>query len=158
MSGGRAGRGERHAGRPSMSSWERWIKRYVWDDKRTPYLTSPDRMTRHQADYEIFAYCVFLCCLFIIVAVASAGSPLIAVYAFSVVCIAMVLGVTKHVAAAGYCATTPFAAAAYLAFGGFPGDLGIVDHGVLIVVILLWARYGLRVISVARAYEGMADS
>ncbi len=141
-----------------MSSWERWIKRYVWDDKRTPYLTTPGRMTKRQADYEIFAYCVFLCCLFLIVALASAASPLIAIYAFSVVCIALVLGVTKHVAAAGYCATTPLAAAGYLAFGGFPGDLGVVDHGVLIAIILLWARYGFRVISIARVYEGMSDA
>ncbi len=141
-----------------MTSWERWIKRYVWDDERTPYLVAPERMTKRQADYEIFAYAVFLCCLFTIVSMAIASSPPMAVYCFSVVCAAIVLGFIKHVAAAAYAATTPIAAALYLALGGFPDQLSTLDHVVLIAVILLWACYGFRVINIARAYDRMLDS
>jgi hypothetical protein len=37
-------------------NWEKLFKRYIWDDDRTPYLVPASRMTRKQADYEIFAY------------------------------------------------------------------------------------------------------
>lgn len=141
-----------------MTNWERWIKRYVWDDERTPYLVAPERMTKRQADYEVFAYAVFICCLFTIVSMAVAPSPMMAMYSFSVVSAAIVLGFTKHIATATYTATTPIAAALYLALDGFPDQLGMLDHVVLITIILLWAGYSFRIISIARAYDRMLDS
>ena len=141
-----------------MSSWEQWIKRYVWDDERTPYLVSPERMTRRQADYEIFAYAVFLGCLFFIASLASASSSPATFYTLSVLAAAVILGFTKHATAAAYCATAPVAAALYLALGGFPGDLGTLDYVVIITLIILWAVYGFRVISIAKAYEQLPHS
>ena len=141
-----------------MSGWERWIKRYVWDDERTPYLVSPERMTQSQARYEIFAYTVFLSCLFFIAALASATSPPATFYALSVLAAAIILGFTKHSAAAAYCATAPVAAALLLAFGGFQHDLGTVDTIFIIMVIILWAGYGFRIISIAKAYEEKESS
>lgn len=141
-----------------MTNWERWIKRYVWDDERTPYLVAPERLTKRQAGYEVFAYAVFLCCLFTVVSLAVTSSPPMAMYSFSVVSAAIALGFTKHRAAATYAATTPIAAALYLALGGFPDQLGMIDHVVLIAIILLWAGYSFRIISIARAYDRMLDS
>ncbi|MGI9498496.1 MAG: hypothetical protein ACR2P3_00530 [Geminicoccaceae bacterium] len=141
-----------------MSNWERWIKRYVWDDERTPYLVSPERMTRRQADYEIFAYSVFLSCLFFIASLASASSPMATFYTLSILACAVILGFTKHARAAAYCATAPVAAALYLALGGFPAGLGKLDYAVIITLIMLWAAYGFRVIGIANAYEDMRDS
>jgi hypothetical protein len=141
-----------------MSSWERWIKRYVWDDERTPYLVSPERMTRRQADYEIFAYSVFLTCLFFIASLASASSMPVAFYTLSMVAAAVALGFTKYASAAAYCATAPIAAAIYLALGGFPDQLGMLDHLVIITLIALWAIYGFRIISIARSYHDMPES
>ena len=141
-----------------MTNWERWIKRYVWDDERTPYLVSPERMTRRQADYEIFAYAVFLSFLFFILALASASSSPVTLYTLSVLAGAVILGFTKHASAAAYCATAPIAAALYLVLGGFPDRLGMLDYAVIITLIVLWAAYGFRVISIAKAYQQMPSA
>lgn len=134
-------------------SIERWIKRYVWDDERTPYLVPPAKLTRRQADHEIFACCVLLGFLFAVVALASAGRAAVALYAISMVVMAITLACTKHVYAAWYCATAPLAAALYLALGGLPDHLGTIDHVVIVALILLWARYALRVVAIAKLYE-----
>lgn len=140
-----------------MTNWERWIKRYVWDDERTPYLVSPGQMTQSQARYEIFAYAVFLSCLFFIASLASASSLPAMFYTLSVLAAAIILGFTKHSAAAAYCATAPIAAAFRLAVGGFQHGLGTVDAVFIILVIILWAAYGFRVISITKAYEDMKN-
>ena len=53
-------RRSRRLRRPTPVNWENLVKRYVWDDDRTPYLVPASRITRRQADYEIYAYTVFL--------------------------------------------------------------------------------------------------
>jgi hypothetical protein len=140
-------------------SWEKLIKRYLWDDDRTPYLVPASRMTRKQADHEIFAYTVFLGILFSVVclaALADAGtSDLIVLYAFSAIVGTAVLGVTKHLYAAWYCGALPLAFLLYLLVYGFPAGLAPIDHFVLIAFALIWLRYGFRVIGIARAYPDM---
>lgn len=135
-----------------MSSWERWIKRYVWDDERTPYLVAPERLTRNQASYEIFAYAVFLGFLFFLASLASASSPLVMLYTLSMVVAGVALALTKHASAATYAATAPVAAALHLAYGGFSDNLGTPDYILLTGLIILWAFYSFRIISVAKAY------
>lgn len=135
------------------SQWERWIKRYIWDDERTPYLVSPARMSESQARYEIFAYAVFLACLFFIAALASASSPPVAFYALSVVAAAVILGFTKHPSAAAYTATAPLAAALHLLFDGMKGDLGHLDLAVIAIMIVLWTIYSFRIINIARTFR-----
>ncbi|MGI9449246.1 MAG: hypothetical protein ACR2QH_01090, partial [Geminicoccaceae bacterium] len=141
-----------------MTNWETWIKRYIWDDERTPYLVAPERMTRRQAEYELFAYCVFLSCFFIVAALATASLPTATFYTLSIPVAAVLLGFTKHVSAAAYCATAPIAAALYLALGGFPDDLGTIDYVVIITLIILWAAYSFRIISIAKGYEQMPSA
>jgi hypothetical protein len=141
-----------------MTNWERWIKRYIWDDERTPYLVSPESMTQRQAGYEIFAYCVFLSCFSLIASLVVASSPPATFYTLSVLAAAVTLGFTKHASLAAYCATAPIAAAFHLALGGFPGALGTLDYVVIVVLIVLWAVYGFRIVSIAKAYEQMPKS
>jgi hypothetical protein len=142
-----------------MVSWEKLIKRYLWDDDRTPYLVPASRMTRKQADHEIFAYTVFLGILVSVVclaALANTGtSELIVLYAFSAIVSTVVLGVTKHLYAAWYCGALPLAFLLYLLVYGFPAGLAPIDHFVLIAFALIWLRYGFRVIGIARAYPDM---
>jgi hypothetical protein len=142
-------------------NWEKLIKRYIWDDDRTPYLVPASRMTRKQADHEIFAYTIFLgilCFMVCLAALAHAGtSELIVVYAFSAIVSAVVLGVTKHLYAAWYCGTIPLALLAFLLLYGFPAGLAPIDHFVLIVFALVWLRYAYRVVGIARAYPGMPE-
>jgi hypothetical protein len=142
-------------------NWEKLFKRYIWDDDRTPYLVPASRMTRVQADHEMFAYTVFLAilsCAACLAALAHPGTSEIAVlYAFSAIVGAVVLGVTKHPYAAWYCGAAPVALLLYLLLHGFPASLAPIDHLVLIVFALLWLRYAWRIIGIARAYPDMPE-
>ena len=142
-----------------MLDWEKLFKRYVWDDEKTPYLTSAGDLTRSQADNELHVYSVFLGILFGVVAVASTigtssygRSMEVAFYGFSVVCAAVVLAFTKHYLAAIYCAATPAAALAFLFFHGFSPTLVPLDHIVILAVLLLMLRYSFRVMAIVRRY------
>jgi hypothetical protein len=45
-----------------MMNLEKYFKKYLWDDERTPYLVPVARMTRRQADYELHASCSSASC------------------------------------------------------------------------------------------------
>jgi hypothetical protein len=146
-------------------SWESFIKRYIWDDERTPYLVPVGRITRRQADHEIYLYAVFLGVLFTVVTlVALAGalpqsrSAAVALYGFSVVCAALLFGVTKHLWAALWCSAVPLAALLYFLTHGLPPRLGTIDHVVLIAVALIFLRYSMRIVSLAKAYPGLPET
>ena len=142
--------------------WEKSFRKYVWDDQKTPYFTPVSRLTRHQADYEIHIYCLFVGILFAVgavVCITGAGyagrTPGSGIYAFSVVCAVILLGAGKHPYAALYCASAPFGVLLYLFIHGFHPNLGLIDHVLVFVVMALWARYSWRVIAISRAYADM---
>ena len=143
--------------------WEKLVKRYVWNDERTPYFTRVAKLSRRQAHYELFGYALFTGVLFGVLSVASLSSELphgdaagVSLYAFSVCCAAILLGATRHPWAALWCAGAPLAALAYFAFYGFHPGLGIPDKVVLVTVMLAWLLYARRVVAVARAWAGLA--
>ncbi len=43
-----------------MIIWEKYVKKYVWDDDKTPYFIPASKLMRDQADKEIFLYSFFL--------------------------------------------------------------------------------------------------
>jgi hypothetical protein len=139
--------------------WEKLVKRYVWHDERTPYFTRVARLTAVQARYELFAYCVFMAVLFGVLAVVAlserlphGAAAIVPLYAFSVLCAAVLLGATRNRAAAAYCAAAPLALLAYFAAWGFPAELSALDHAVLIAAPIAWFIYSLRVLAVIRAF------
>ena len=145
-----------------MLDWEKLFKRYVWDDEKTPYFTSPADLTRSQADNELYVYSLFLGILFGIVAVASTvgASPYgrslpMAFYGFSVVCAVVVLAFAKHHLAAAWCAATPAVALAFVLIEGFGPTLVPLDHIVILVALLLMLRYSFRVMAIVRRYPEM---
>lgn len=142
-------------------NWEKLFKRYIWDDERTPYFVPAARMTRKQADYEIFAYAIFLGSLFtvlcLVVLSPAARSEGALLYLFTVIVATIVLGMTKHLYAAYYTGAAPLVLMAYLLLYGFPADLAAIDHFVLIVFALVWLRYAFRVAGIAKAYPDMPD-
>jgi hypothetical protein len=138
--------------------WEKLVRRYVWDDTRTPYFTRAAKLSPVQARHELFAYSVFTAVLFGVLALAAlsprgphGGAAIVSIYAFSVLCAAVVLGATRHVAAALWCALSPLGALAYLALFGFHPNLGPADRIVLVAAVLAWLAYGARVVAIARA-------
>ena len=121
-------------------------------------------MTRRQADYELHAYAVFVGILFAMVtggALLSQDphikSEAVAIYAFTMVCATIIVGFTKAVYPAWYCAIAPLVALLYFFLYGFHPNLDAIDHAVLIGFGLVWLRYSLRVVAIARAYPGMPE-
>ncbi|MEM7025265.1 MAG: hypothetical protein AAF637_22155 [Pseudomonadota bacterium] len=142
-------------------NWEKLFKRYIWDDDRTPYFVPASKMTAKQADYEIFAYTVFLGSLFTILClVALAAEPrsdAALLYLFTAIVAAVVLGITKNLFAAWYCGAAPAVVLLYLVLYGFPASLAAIDHFVLIIFAVVWLRYGYRVVDIAKAYPDMPN-
>ncbi len=146
-------------------SWDKYLKKYVWDDAKTPYFVRVAKMNKVQAGNEIFVYALFLAVLFAVVSVASLSgdapqgrSPMVSIYALSVVCGAIFLGMTKSYYAACYCASAPLAALLYFFLEGFRPRHGMIDELVLLAVTLAIFRYSLRVIAIAKTYDRMPDA
>jgi len=142
--------------------WDKLFKRYVMDDVKTPYFVAAERLTRTQARHELFTYSLLVGVLFAVIGVASISTELphrgalgVPVYAVSLVCAAIVLGLTRHAWAAAWCATAPVAALLYFVLFGFHPNLGTGDKMLLIVIVVLWLRYSWRVLAIVRAYPEM---
>ncbi len=146
-------------------SWDKYLKKYVWDDAKTPYFVRVAKMNKVQANNEIFVYALFLAVLFGVVSVASLSgdapqgrSDAVSIYALSVVCGAIYLAMTKSFYAACYCASAPLAALLYFFLEGFRPGRGMIDELVLLAVTLAILRYSLRVITIAKTYDRMPDA
>lgn len=144
--------------------WEKQFKKYVWDDDKTPYFTPVDKLNRRQASNEIYVYTLFVGTLFCVVALLANTGALphgrsfaVALYAFSMVCAAIVLGFTKHYFAAWYCALAPVGALVYFYVFGFHPNSGAIDHVAILVIVALWLRYSWRVIGIGRHFEAMPE-
>jgi len=144
--------------------WESLIKKYIWDDDKTPYFVSVHALTKYQANHELFAYTLFIGIIFSTIAVFSLTenaphgvSRGMSLYAVTVASSALVFGVTKHVLAACYFALAPLATLAYFFFWGFPPNLATIDKAFLVAITLGLQVYSLRVVAIAKAYPTMPD-
>ena len=143
-------------------NWYGFIKKYVWDDTRTPYFVSVGKLSKTQAGYELFTFAVLLAMFFLVVGMAALfgrafhGQSLgLAFYAFTVTCGAITLAATRHYYAALYCSTAPPAALFYFLFYGFPPSLHRVDELLLLAITLILLRYTFRLVAIAKAYPDM---
>ena len=145
--------------------WPSLVRKYVWDEERTPYLVRSDRLTPAQARSELFVYAFLLAVLASLVAAMTAagqgrggtlGSPGVALYAVTILLAAVVLGTTGRPLAAGYCATAPVAVGVAALAGVLrPGMLG-GEAVVLAALSLLWLGYAARVTRIALGLRGRA--
>ena len=113
---------------------------------------------------ELTAYAVFLGILFAVVALSSLSyqspqgrSTGMSLYAFTVVCGAVLLGTLRSYQAALYCSTAPPAAFAYFFFFGFHPNLSGIDQIAIIAFIAVWVAYTVRVVKMARRYPEMPE-
>jgi len=143
---------------------DKFFRKYVWDDLRTPYRVPVSRLTRRQADYELLFYATLSGVLFGMISLAALSDRLphgsvagVSLFAFTQVCAALLLGMTRSAWAALYCATGPIGALLYFVLFGFQPSLGVADKMLLVAICVLWAIYGGRLVSVARAYPGLAQ-
>jgi len=142
--------------------WDRYLKRYVWDDDTTPYLVPVARLNRRQAGYELTAYAIFLGFLFGILAVITLSSQApggrsagMSLYSFTVVCAAVLLATNRSYYAALYCSSAAPASLIWIYVFAHHPNLNTLDHAVIVIFALLWMRYGFRVTAIARAFEDM---
>lgn len=145
--------------------WYDHVKSYVWDDRTTPYLVPAGKLSRPQADREFLTYTVFLALVFVpgtILALVQARhhhNPLYywaAAHAASIVWGAIYIAFTKHPLVTLYCVSAPIAALLGFATGSFNPNLSTVETLALCLFALLWFRYSLRVVAIARAYSGLS--
>lgn len=146
--------------------WPDLVRKYVWNEEKTPYLTPPGKLSPAQARNELFAYTWLLGTIFGVLTIVALGRRrpygdgvafAIAAYAFSVLCGALILGLTRRVAAARYCLTAPVALALIVAAGALGPYAGALGTLLLLVVMLAWLRYAVRVVAVAQALGRTED-
>lgn len=143
---------------------DKYFRKYIWDDQRTPYRVPVARLTRRQAEHELLFYATLSGVLFALIALAALSRHLphgdasvVSLFAFTQVCASLLLGMTRSAWAAVYCASAPLAALLYFGLYGFHPSLGALDKSLLVAAAVLWVAYGARLVSVARAYPGLAE-
>jgi hypothetical protein len=148
-----------------MLDWEHLFKRYIWDDRTTPYLVPVRKLNRQQADYEILAYSIFLGMLFGVVSVTAltdigpqGRSPNMALYAFTVACAAAAFGSTKSYPAALYLSASPLAGICYLLFFGLGSERHLFDTLLVGSLLLLLLSYSRRIVTLARIYPTIPEA
>lgn len=144
---------------------DKFFRKYVWDDERTPYLVSVARLTRRQIEYEVRFYVVFTGILFALVSVAALSHSLphgdargVSLFAFTQVCAALLLGASRSTWAALYCASAPLGVLLYFALFGFHSSLGTADKTLLVALAVVWVAYCGRLVALARAYAGLTKT
>lgn len=140
-------------------NWYGYIRKYVWDDQKTPYLVAVDRLNRTQARSELFTFSVLLAVFCMVIAIASllgqafqGQSVGVAVYTFTIFSAATVLGATRHSFAAIYCSTTAPVTLFYFFIYGFPPNLHLIDELLILALAIMLLRYSFRIIAIVKAY------
>lgn len=139
--------------------FQKFVRKYVWNDEKTPYTTKVGRLTKRQARSELFIISVLIAAFFFVIGMAAllgasivAGSLGVAVYAFAICSAALTLASTHHPAAAVLCATAPPVVLLFLLVEGFPPGLHLLDKILIAGVLLGLTVYMYRVLRIALVY------
>lgn len=145
-------------------SWPDFIRKYLWSDEKTPYLVPPAKLSRSQAESELFVFAVLMAAFCFVAGLAAllgadgvAGSAAVSAYSFALCSSAIALGATRHRFAALICATAPPVFLAYLLVFGLPHALHLADKALIGAAVVLLGLYTLRVVAIATAYPGLPD-
>ena len=143
-----------------MFKLQNFLRRYVWDDETTPYFTAVSKLSRSQADSELFFFAIMASVLFgvgtftSITGQAPYGvSNEAAIYCFTIVSAAVLVGTVKNVYAAMFTATAPIIVIVSLFLFGFPEKMALIDELLLLFVDLVALRYMWRVYTICRVYR-----
>jgi hypothetical protein len=142
-----------------MFKLQNFLKRYVWDDETTPYFTAVSKLSRSQADSELFFFAIMMSVLFGVATFTSISgqapygvSNYAAIYCFMIVSAAVLVGTVKTIYAAMFTASAPLVVLGAVFFFGFPENMALVDELVLLAFLLLVLRYIWRVVTICRVY------
>ena len=147
------------AERQNMFKLQNFLKRYVCDPETTPYFTAISKLSRSQADSELFFFAIMGAVLFgvgtftSITGQAPYGvSKVAAIYCFTIVSAVVLVGTVKTIYAAYYAGSAPLVVLGTVFFYGFPAKMVLVDELVLLAIVVCLARYMWRVITICRVY------
>ena len=147
-----------------MIAWEKYVRKYVWDDDKTPYFIAASKLKQDQANKELFLFCFFLAtpAALIVAAYANAlyeegvaGNLTVGLYSASILVCAAFLHIRKSVTAALYAISAPIVVLLHFAINGFPSRLHAVEQIGMIIIVLLWLRYTFRVVAIAKCHPGL---
>lgn len=147
-------------------SWEKYVKKYVWDSDSTPYLIPVRRLKQYQADKELFLYAFFIATPSAMLMAGVVGHVIadgvldnlaVGLYGLSMLCAAVALRLYKKVGLALYTVTAPIALLLHFAVNGFPERLHTFEQLLLVIVTLFWLRYSVRVVAIANAYDSLSS-
>jgi hypothetical protein len=145
-----------------MVIWEKYVRKYIWDDQSTPFLVKVKDLSQAQANKELFLFAIFLATPFSLLSAATGtmvvqnGQLIYAfatLYAVSIVMSAAITHQTKNRKTAIYCGTAPLALLAYFIIAGFPPKLHLLDQAIMITAILGFLRYTFRIVAIVSAYH-----
>jgi len=113
--------------RRPQASWEKYVKKYVWDDDSTPYFIPVRKLKRFQADKELLLYCAFIIIpagLLVAAFVSTAfngdySSLALGLYGLTILCSAGILHYSKSVNAAVFTISAPVLLLLHFAINGF---------------------------------------
>ena len=139
---------------------QNFLKRYVWDPETTPYFVSVSKLSRSQADNELFFFALMAAILFGMGTFTSATgqapygvSKIAAIYCFTIVSAVVLVGTVKTIYAAVYASSAPVAVLGAVFVYGFPPKMELVDELVLLAILLCCIRYMWRIILICRVYS-----
>ena len=138
------------AERQNMFKLQNFLKRYVWDPETTPYFTTISKLSRSQADSELFFFAIMGAVLFgvgtftSITGQAPYGvSKVAAIYCFTIVSAVVLVGTVKTIYAAYYAGSAPLVVLGTVFFYGFPAKMVLVDELVLLVIVVVHGKTSL---------------
>lgn len=146
--------------------WYHFVRKYVWDEQKTPYFTRVDKLTKRQARNELLIFAIFVGSVAVVVDLAALADFIknrnvvslgVAAYAGTVLAAVLLLARRAMLRAALYCLTAPLAVFLFFIVQGFPPKLQELDHYVLLAIILLWLLYTVRVVAIAKVFPAMRE-
>jgi hypothetical protein len=147
-----------------MVIWEKYVRKYIWDDQSTPFLVKVKDLSQAQASKELFLFAIFLATPFSLLSAAT-GTMVVqngqfiyvfaTLYAVSIVMAAAITHHSKSRSTAIYCGTAPLALLGYFIVNGFPSKLHLLDHAIMITAILCFLRYTFRIVAIVSAYHDL---
>ena len=147
-----------------MIIWEKYVKKYVWDGDKTPYLIRPEKLMRDQANKEVFLYCFFISTPAALIVVAFLSNLYgsgefdnlgLGIYGTSILVSAILLHLKKNIIAAMYSFSAPLVLLTHFIINGFPPKLHFIEQTLMIIIVLLWMRYTLRITIIAKVYHNL---
>lgn len=145
-----------------MFDWNGLIKRYVWDDETTPYFVPVQKLSREQADSELFFFSFLFSIFFAVLSILAfvgklpiGPSKIATGYCFTVVAAAVFVGTIRFPWAAVYCLLAPAVIVATLFVAGFPAKMELFDQLIFLALVLAVLRYTFRVVRITMAYPNL---